>query len=163
MLMITRQFQKGARALRSEIVSVLKQNAVSIFEIDDIKIDEFLNKNSRSESRQLKALREGNAFLFASGSALPGNVEKIERYYRSQCIARVSIFFPQFRLGQRILIFLKALRVVLLGLRAIDGSNKRKRSQSRAAKFGVTELSNSMLAFIATVVCISRNLFEFKH
>ena len=52
------------------------------------------------------------------------------------------------------LIFVEALRVVLLGLRATDGSNKRKRSQSRAGKFGVLEVSNSMLAFIATVVRI---------
>jgi len=46
----------------------------------------------------------------------------------------------------------KALRLVLLGPRAIDGSNKRKRSQSRARKFAVTALSKSLLAFISTVV-----------
>jgi len=42
--------------------------------------------------------------------------------------------------------------LVLLGPRAIDGSNKRKRSQSRARKFAVTALSKSLLAFISTVI-----------
>jgi hypothetical protein len=46
--------------------------------------------------------------------------------------------------------------VVLLGPRAIDGLNKRKRSQSRARKFAVMELSGSLLAFFATVVRLSK-------
>ena len=49
---------------------------------------------------------------------------------------------------------LKALRLVLLGPRSIDGSNKTKRSISRARKFGVQELTSSILAFVATVVCV---------
>ena len=48
----------------------------------------------------------------------------------------------------------KALRIVLLGLRAADGSIKFKRSTSRAAKFGVRELSPAFLAFVATVMRI---------
>lgn len=52
----------------------------------------------------------------------------------------------------------KALRVVLLGPRAIDGKNKRKRSQSRIKRFAVTVLSESLLSFVATVVCLSKQL-----
>jgi len=48
--------------------------------------------------------------------------------------------------------------VVLLGPRAIDGTNKGKRSQSRVRRFAVTELSKSFLSFIATVVCFSGKL-----
>ena len=46
----------------------------------------------------------------------------------------------------------KALRLVLLGPRAVDGSNKRRRSQSRSRKFAVTQLPKSLLAFVAIVV-----------
>lgn len=52
----------------------------------------------------------------------------------------------------------KALRLVLLGPRAIDGTNKQKRSRSRARKFAVTKLSTSLLAFVATVVRLSNQL-----
>ena len=48
--------------------------------------------------------------------------------------------------------------MVLLGPRATDGSNKRRRSQSRAKKFAVTELSESLISFVATVVCLSKCL-----
>ena len=54
--------------------------------------------------------------------------------------------------------YYKALRVVLLGPRATDGSNKRKRSQLRARKFAITELSKSLIAFVATVIHLSRLL-----
>jgi len=51
------------------------------------------------------------------------------------------------------------LRLVLLGARAIDGVDKRKRSTSRARKFGVNEVSESLVSFVATVVCLSDWLF----
>ena len=123
-----------------------------IFEITDIKIGEFLKKESREASEQLKGLRKQNAFLFASEEELPG-VDIAARYFRSKYIARVSALAP-FLPAKQMINFAKALRVVLLGPQAIDGSNKRKRSQSRAGKFGVKELSHSLLAFISTVVCI---------
>jgi hypothetical protein len=70
----------------------LKKNAVSIFEIDDIKTEDFLDANAREDSRQLEQLRVGNAFLFASEEALP-DIDAVGRYYRSGCIARVRMFF----------------------------------------------------------------------
>ena len=82
----------GARAIRSEIVSTLKQNALSIFQIDDIGTDQFLHQESREGSQQLEHLRKGNEFLFASEHDLP-DVVPIRRYLRSECIARVRPFF----------------------------------------------------------------------
>ena len=63
-----------------------------------------------------------------------------------------------FRLHDRYITNSKAFRVVLLGPRAIDGTNKGKRSQSRARKFAMTELSPSFLSFVATVVRLSEQL-----
>lgn len=152
--MLVRQFQNGARALRSEIVSTLKQSALSIFEIDDIGATKFLDPDSRDQSQQLRRLRDSNAFLFASSCDLPG-VDGIGRYFRSRCIIRVSssvsFTFILYTFDDH---FIKALRLVLLGPRAIDGSNKTKRSSSRARKFDVPELNSSILAFVATVVRI---------
>ena len=88
-LMVAWQFQNGARGLRSEIVSNLKQHALLIFEINDIEVDKFLHQDSRDQSTQLKGLSHNNAFLFASPCDLPG-IDKIRRYYRSRCISRVS-------------------------------------------------------------------------
>ena len=84
------QFQNGARGLRSEIVFTLKQNALSIFEINDIEVNKCLHTGSRDESKQLEGLRDNNSFLFASPGDLPG-VDKIGCYYHSRCIARVSL------------------------------------------------------------------------
>ena len=91
LLTTIRKFQAGAQAFRSDIVSVLKQNALSIFEITNIGADDFLDQDARGYSNQLAELREGNAFLSASEEALPG-VERIRRYFRSRCIPRVSLF-----------------------------------------------------------------------
>ena len=91
LLTTTWKFQAGARAFRSDIVSLLKQNALSIFEITDLWGNEFLLQEARDCSQQLADLREGNTFLSASEEALPG-VESIRRYFRSTCIARVSLF-----------------------------------------------------------------------
>ena len=98
--MFIRQFQRGARSLRSEIVSALKQNALSIFEINDIKITNFLDKKSREASNQLQSLRNKNAFLFASEEDLP-DLDKAERYFRSRCISRVSPYFHFYRLDKQ--------------------------------------------------------------
>ena len=152
--MLVRQFQNGARALRSEIVSTLKQSALSIFEINDIGATKFLDPDSRDQSQQLRRLRDSNAFLFASSCDLPG-VDGIGRYFRSRCIIRVSssvsFTFILYTFDDH---FIKALCLVLLSPRAIDGSNKTKRSSSRARKFDVPELNSSILAFVATVVHI---------
>jgi hypothetical protein len=69
----------------------LKKNAVSIFEINDIKMEDFLQVDTREASLQLEELREGNTFLFGSEAALPG-INAIGRYFRSGCIARVRYF-----------------------------------------------------------------------
>ena len=49
----------------------------------------------------------------------------------------------------------KALRHILLGGRAIDGSNKSKWSTSRARKYAVKEVSNALVSFVATVARLS--------
>ena len=69
----------------------MKQNALLIFEISDIGVDEFLIREARGYSQQLVDLREGNVFLSASAEDLPG-VEKIRHYFRGKCIPRVSLF-----------------------------------------------------------------------
>jgi hypothetical protein len=91
MLTSASQFQEGARGLRSDIVSLLKHNGLLIFNITDIEAGDFLDKDARLQSGQLEALREKNSFLYASEKELPG-VAKVERYMRSGCIVRVSIF-----------------------------------------------------------------------
>ena len=70
---------------------MLKQHALSIFEIKDILGDEFLDEESRNASKRLGELRKKNEFLFASEQELPGT-KRAERYFRSRCIARVSYF-----------------------------------------------------------------------
>lgn len=132
-------------------MSILKQNALSIFGITDITEGDFFNKEEREKSEQLQILREENNFLFATEDVLP-DVPRIERYYRSDCIPRVSLYIQLDGRLPYVEFSFKALRAVLLGRRAVDGSNKRKRSQSRSRKFEITTLSTSMLAFFATVV-----------
>ena len=80
----------GARALRSEVVGVLKTHALLIFGITDIPVDKFFDSDARDRSLQLLALREKNAFLYAKEGTVAGT--RIARYLRSDCIARVS--FP---------------------------------------------------------------------
>ena len=138
------------RSLRSEIVGTLKKHALSIFQITNIQVDDFLDPDARAASTQLEVLRKDNNFLYATEDTLPG-LSRIEQYYRSECIARVSPFLSL--CSQLVITHSKALRLVLLGPRAIDGTNKQRRSQSRAKKFAVTELPMSLLAFVATVVC----------
>lgn len=45
------------------------------------------------------------------------------------------------------------MRVIILGLRALDGKNKSVRSQSRARKFGLGYLTDGMICFVTSVVC----------
>ena len=91
MLTTTSQFQHGARALRSEIVSVLKHNGLLIFNITDIAVGNFLDEDARSRSEQLETLRANNTFLYASEEELP-STSRLQRYLRSECIVRVSVF-----------------------------------------------------------------------
>jgi len=77
------------RSFRSEVVGALKKDALSIFQITDIPNDSFLDADARAASTQLAALRENNTFLYATTEAMPG-VLTIERYLRSECLARVS-------------------------------------------------------------------------
>ena len=78
----------GARALRSEVVAVLKAHAVLIFGITDISVAKFFDGDARAKSVQLEALRHKNNFLYAKEGTVTGN--RIARYFRSECLARVS-------------------------------------------------------------------------
>ena len=80
----------GAQALHSEVVGVLKTNALLIFGITDIPGDKFFDSDARDQSLHLLALREKNAFLYAKEGTVAGT--RIARYLCSDCIARVS--FP---------------------------------------------------------------------
>lgn len=71
---------------------MLKKNAISIFHITDIQVDDFFEKKHRAASLQLTVLRVHNGFLYATEEALPDSL-KVERYFRSECIARVCFFF----------------------------------------------------------------------
>ena len=84
-----RQFMNGARALRSEIVGVLKTHAIPIFGITDIPAGMFFNKAARDESLQLQALRLNNNFLYAKEGTVRG--PRMAGYLRSDCIARVRL------------------------------------------------------------------------
>lgn len=52
---------------------------------------QFSDPDEQAASVQLATLREGNGFLWATEEAMP-NVKKIHRYFRSECIVRVSCF-----------------------------------------------------------------------
>ena len=78
----------GARALRSEVVAVLKAHAVLIFGITDISVAKFFDGDAWAKSVQLEALRHKNNFLYAKEGTVTGN--RIARYFRSECLARVS-------------------------------------------------------------------------
>lgn len=82
---------EGARAFRSEIVGVLKTNALAIFGITDIPAGDFFDNDTRDQSRQLAALRRGNTFLYATEEALPQG-DRMDRYLRSECLVRVRSF-----------------------------------------------------------------------
>lgn len=68
-------------------MSLSKQNVLSIFGIVGLTEADFFDKEKREESEEVQALREDNGFLFAPEE--PG-VSRIERYYRGDCIPRVS-------------------------------------------------------------------------
>ena len=79
----------GARALRSEVVGVLKGHALTIFGITDIAANKFFDKDAQDQSAQLQALRDKNTFLYAEDGTVHG--PRMARYLRSDCIARVSL------------------------------------------------------------------------
>jgi hypothetical protein len=81
----------GARAVRSDIVTISKNNVLSILGITGLTESDFFDKEKREESEEVEALRYKNSFLYASEEALP-DVSKIERYFRSDCIPRVSSY-----------------------------------------------------------------------
>lgn len=79
----------GAQALRSEIVGVLKKDALSIFRITDMEVNIFFDTDARNKSAQLQALQKNNSFLYAKEGTVAG--PRMNRYLHSDCLAWVSL------------------------------------------------------------------------
>ena len=142
-------------SLQSEIVGTLKKHVLLVFQITDIQVDDFFDRDAQAASTQLEVLWKDNNFLYATEDTLP-DLSCIEQYCCSECIAWVSSFLSLH--SQLIITHSKVLQLVLFGPRAINGTNKQRQSQSRAKKFAVTELHFSTFIFSYTLT-----LFTFQN
>lgn len=138
--LIPLKFRLGLRRFRSEVVSTIHTYAVHIFGITNIATIDDCNK-----STQVAALCPNNKFLYKHG-----NVSSMENFMRSDCIIRVG--YSGINSCHHRSIVPQALRVILFGPAALDGSDNQKSQNVRAMLFNVRTVRYTIAAFVATVV-----------
>lgn len=81
------QFCEGARKFRSDILKGLANRPVEVFDLKNVTVVQFMDKNRRSGFPEVCDLLKNENFLLGD---TPAGGLNTERLYRNECIVKVS-------------------------------------------------------------------------